>query len=189
MNNNTPDPRPVATGVILSVSAPRRSGRQTFMTDPLAAYLHDHLAGSNFAIELLKNLEEQHAGEPLGQFAAAELTLLLEDRQLLEGIVDRIGSESSVLKDATGWMAEKASRFKLRHPSSREFGTFEALELLALGIHGRVSLWRVLSVIASTDTRLAGEDFEALAARAQAQHDRVEERRLQIAPAALHAPK
>jgi hypothetical protein len=159
------------------------------MTDPLAAYLHDHLAGSNFAIELLKNLEEQHAGEPLAQFAAAELKLLLEDRQLLQGIIDRAGSESSALKEATGWVAEKVSRFKLRHLSSREFGTFEALELLALGIHGRVSLWRVLSVIASSDTRMPAEDFDALAARAQAQHDRVEERRLQIAPSALQAPQ
>lgn len=159
------------------------------MADPLAAYLHDHLAGSNFAIELLKNLEEQHAGEPLAQFAAAELKLLLEDRQLLQRIIDRVGSESSSLKEATGWVAEKLSRFKLHHLSSREFGTFEALELLALGIHGRVSLWRVLSAIASMDARLPAEEFDALAARAQAQHDRVEERRLQIAPAALQAPK
>lgn len=159
------------------------------MPDPLAAYLHDHLAGSNFAIELLKNLQEQHAGEPLSQFAASELTLLLEDRQLLQAVIDRVGSESSTLKEAAGWVAEKASRFKLRHLSSREFGTFEALELLALGIHGRISLWRVLSVIARADARLPRQDYEALAARAQAQHDRIEERRLQIAPAALQAPK
>lgn len=155
------------------------------MSHPLAAYLHDHLAGSNFAIELLKNLEDQHSGEPLGQFAAAELAILVEDRQILQGIVDRIGTETSALKEATAWVAEKASRFKLRHPSSPDFGTFEALEALALGIHGRVALWRVLSIIAPTDTRVRGEDFDALAARAQAQHDRVEQRRLQVAPSAL----
>lgn len=155
------------------------------MSEPLAAYLHDHLAGSNFAIELLKSLEEQHASDPLGQFAAAELKLLLEDREILQGIVDRVGTETSALKEATAWVAEKASRFKLRHPSSPEFGTFEALELLALGIHGRVALWRVLSSIAPADSRVGSQDFETLAARAQAQHDRVEERRLQTAPSAL----
>jgi hypothetical protein len=157
------------------------------MTDPLTAYLHDHLAGSNFAIELLDNLKEQHAGESLGQFAAAELALLLEDRRILQGIVERTGGEISTLKETVAWVAEKAARFKLRHPASREFGTFEALELVATGIHGRVALWRVLSAIAATDARLRGDDFDALAVRAQAQHDRVEERRLQIAPAALQS--
>ena len=159
------------------------------MSEPLAAYLQDHLAGSNFAIELLKNMEEQHNGEPLGEFASAELKLLLEDRQILQGILDRLDAGTSPLKEATGWLAEKASRFKLRHLSSREFGTFEALELLAVGVHGRVSLWRALSVIAPANIRIPQEDFDTLAARAQAQHDRVEQRRLEVAPAALRVSK
>jgi hypothetical protein len=37
------------------------------MSDPLATYLHDHLAGSNFAIELLDSLRDQYSGEPLGR--------------------------------------------------------------------------------------------------------------------------
>lgn len=157
------------------------------MSEPLAAYLQDHLAGSNFAIDLVKSLEEQHSGEPLGEFVSAELKLLLEDRQILERIVERLGAGTSAVKEATGWLAEKASRFKLRHLSSREFGTFQALELLVVGIHGRVSLWRVLSVIASGHARIPKEDFDTLAARAQAQHDRVEQRRLEVAPAALRS--
>jgi ribosome assembly protein YihI (activator of Der GTPase) len=155
------------------------------MSDPLAAYLHDHLAGSNFAIELLKNLEEQRAGEALGAFAASELALLLEDRGILQGLVDRMRAESSAVKEAAAWVAEKASRFKLRHPRSRDFEAFEALELLAIGVHGRIALWRVLSVLAHGDPRLGGRDFETLAVRAQQQHDRVEQQRMQIAPSAL----
>jgi len=155
------------------------------MNDPLAAYLHDHLAGANFAIELLKNLEQQHAGEPLGAFAASELRLLFEDRDILRSIVDRVGSEASTVKEAAAWVAEKASRFKLKHPSSKEFGAFEALELFAIGVRGRVALWRALSVISPGDARVSGQDFDALALHAQQQHERVEERRLQIAPSAL----
>jgi hypothetical protein len=30
------------------------------MHDPLATYLHDHLAGSHFAIELLDSIEKQY---------------------------------------------------------------------------------------------------------------------------------
>ena len=155
------------------------------MSDPLATYLHDHLAGSNFATELLNNLRDQHADEPLGQFAAALLSELLEERQVLQRIIDRVGTEPSALKEATAWVGEKVSRFKLSRASSGEFGTFEALEALALGILGRAKLWRALSVIAPTDARVHGVDFDTLIARAQAQHEQVEERRLQIAAMAL----
>jgi hypothetical protein len=91
------------------------------------------------------------------------------------------------LKEATAWVGEKVSRFKLRHARSGEVGTLEALETLALGILGKRALWRALSVIAPTDVRVRGEDFDALAARALAQHARVEERRLQVAGTALRA--
>ena len=40
------------------------------MDNPLATYLHDHLAGADAAIDLLQNLRDQHSDEPLGQFAA-----------------------------------------------------------------------------------------------------------------------
>ncbi len=33
------------------------------MSDPLAAYLHGHLAGSKLATELPKDLHDQHASE------------------------------------------------------------------------------------------------------------------------------
>ncbi len=155
------------------------------MSDPLATYLHDHLAGSNLATEILRDLQEQHPAEPLGQFAAALLIELEEERQVLQQIIDRVGAESSTLKEATAWVSEKVSRFKLRRASSGEVGIFEALEALSLGILGRAALWRALSVIAPTDARVRGMNFDALLARAQAQHSQVEERRLQIAATAL----
>ncbi len=155
------------------------------MSNPLATYLHDHLAGSNFATELLKNLQDQHAGKPLGQFAATLLIELEEERQILQGIIDRVGAEPSTLKEATAWVGEKVARIKLRRASSAELGTFEALEALSLGILGRAALWRALSVISPTDVRVRGVDFDALIAGAHAQHAQVEERRLQIAVAAL----
>ena len=157
------------------------------MSDPLAAYLHDHLAGSNFAIELLKDLQHQHANEPLAAFATALLIELEQRRQLLRQIIDRVGSETAPLKEATTWVGEKLSRFKLSRANSGDAGTFEALELLTLGIHGQIALWRALSVISSTDPRVRGENYDALAAGAQKLHDSVEERRLQLAATAFQA--
>jgi hypothetical protein len=76
---------------------------------------------------------------------------------------------------------------KLRRRAAGGLGTFEALEALALGILGKLALWRALAVSAAADARLRGVDFDHLAARAQAQHARVEERRLEAARVVLRA--
>lgn len=65
------------------------------------------------------------------------------------------------------------------------WATFEALEFLEIGIHGKWALWRALAAVAPSDPRLAGYDFDGLAARAQKQHDRVDQCRLELAHAAL----
>lgn len=159
------------------------------MSDALAVYLHDHLAGSNFGIELLKNLHQEHASEPLGQFASAELAELEREREVLEQIIERVGVKAPALKEAATWFAEKISRFKLSHASSGEFGTFEALEALGLGISGRIALWRTLAAIAPANERVRGPDFDALAARAEEQYERVEERRVELAGRAFNIPR
>ena len=46
------------------------------MSDPLATYLHDHLAGAVHAIDLLESMRKQHMDEPLGRFAARLLPSL-----------------------------------------------------------------------------------------------------------------
>jgi hypothetical protein len=157
------------------------------MSDPLAIYLHDHLAGAVVAINLLERLRDQHAGEPLGQFAVELLAEVEADRAVLQGLADRVGAGSSGLKEVTGWLGEKVSRLKLRRRATGGLGTFEALEALALGILGKLALWRALAMVAAADARLGGVDVDHLAARAQAQHAQLEERRLEAARTALRA--
>ena len=55
-----------------------------------------------------------------------------------------LGSGSNVFKEAAAWLTEKASSLKLGASSSGDFGTFEALEFLSLGIQGKLSLWAAL---------------------------------------------
>jgi Rad3-related DNA helicase len=44
------------------------------MGDPLATYLHDHLAGANFAVELLENLRQRHSdGETRRRFCRGDI--------------------------------------------------------------------------------------------------------------------
>jgi hypothetical protein len=155
------------------------------MSDSLATYVRDHLAGAVLAINLLEALRDQHASEPLGQFAAGLLSEVEADRAVLQGLAERVGAGSSRLKEAAAWLGEKVSRVKLRRRAAGGLGTFEALEALALGILGKLALWRALGVMAVGDVRLAGIDFDHLAARAHAQHAQVEARRLDAARTAL----
>ena len=71
------------------------------MRHPLATYLHDHLAGALVAINLLEALRDQHASEPLGQFAAGLLVEVEEDRAVLWRLAEQVGAGPSALKEAT----------------------------------------------------------------------------------------
>jgi hypothetical protein len=155
------------------------------MTKPLVTYLHDHLVGSKFAVQLLETIKDEHAEEPLGRFSAGLLTEVEEDRSALQGIADRVGKGPVDLKEVAGWLAEKASEFRLRRSSAGYLGTLEAMEALSLGIQGKLALWRVLKVVSDLDPRLGGVDYDALAQRAQDQHARVEVFRLEMARAAF----
>ncbi len=152
------------------------------MSDPLATYLHDHLAGSNFAIELLDSLLEQYRDQPLAAFAQGLKNDVAEDRETLEGIIERVGKTRLDLKETLGWLAEKAGQVKLRRDDScGGIGTFEALEALTLGIRGKLALWQVLPVVREVDPRIPNNDFASLAARAEDQYARAEAQRLELA--------
>jgi hypothetical protein len=147
--------------------------------------LEDHLAGAAYAIDLLGAIRERHADESLGQFAAGMLVELEADSAILKELAERIGRGPSGLKGVSAWIAEKVSRLKLKHDSSDGLGTFEALEFLAVGIQGKLALWRALTAVSPGDARLDQVDFDHLVERAEIQHSRMEERRLEAARTAL----
>jgi hypothetical protein len=82
-------------------------------------------------------------------------------------------------------MLEKVARLKLGHTGSTDFEMFESLELLALGIFGKLALWRALQNASRLDARLRGYDFDRLILRARQQYETVESRRLDLAAMVL----
>jgi hypothetical protein len=157
------------------------------MNNPLATYLQDHLAGATHAIELVETIREQYADESLGIFAASLVDEIKADRTVLQEIANRVGSGSSGLKEAAAWFAEKVARLKLSRGTANMLGTFEALEFLELGVHGKWALWRALALIAPSDPRLPSLDFDYLVARAESQRASIEDHRLNLARAALQS--
>jgi len=130
------------------------------VSDPLVAYLHDHLVASVHAIELLVEIEA--------------------DREVLRKLGNQTGADSSGLRDLTAWLSEKVSRLKLGRGAGNGPETFEALEFLELGIQGKWALWRALAAVAAADSRLDGTDFDSLAACAESQQAKNKERRLEM---------
>jgi hypothetical protein len=155
------------------------------MSEALETYLDDHLAGAAYAIDLVEFMRDQHNDPELRQFASHLLIEIEQDRDTLRQLAERIGAGGSTLKEAASWFGEKLTRMKLGHDRDEGLATFEALEFLVVGIHGKFVLWRALNVVASSDARLAGFNFERLAARAQRQHDKVDKLRLEVARQAL----
>jgi hypothetical protein len=150
------------------------------VSDPLVAYLHDHLVASVHAIELVEVLRDEYVGKPLGDFAAELLVEIEADREVLRKLGNQTGADSSGLRDLTAWLSEKVSRLKLGRGAGNGPETFEALEFLELGIQGKWALWRALAAVAAADSRLDGTDFDSLAACAESQQAKNKERRLEM---------
>lgn len=150
------------------------------MSDSLTVYLHDHLAGANYAVEVLEFLRDQ--GEPHSGAASALLAEIEEDRAVLRRIADTVGDNVSTVKEVTAWIGEKFSEFKL---SKGGFGIFQAWEIVALGIQGKLALWDALDLVSDKKPALKQFDLDSLKARAEDQHRRAESARLDAAKAAL----
>jgi hypothetical protein len=115
----------------------------------------------------------------------ALLSEVREDRDVLQKIADEVGEGESGVKEWAAWVGLKAGQFKFMPDDGNGLGTFEALETLALGILGKLALWRVLELLATSGRPLGSIDLERLTSRAKEQFTRVEGRRLSVARTAF----
>ena len=154
------------------------------MSNSLVTYLHDHLAGARFAINLLESLRSEEQNLDVRRLADELVREIEEDRQILQHLADKIGKPQNTLKEGAAWLAQKASLLKLggEGPS---LSTFESLETLSLGILGKMALWRALRVLQPTEPVLFETNFEQLCATAENQYSRVENLRIKLVPTAL----
>jgi hypothetical protein len=157
------------------------------MPDNLTTYLHDHLAGARFATALLADLEAQNLDDQLARFASTLLSEIEEDKSALEGVLARLESRPSVIKEASAWLSQKVGRVKFQL-DSEPFSIFEALEVLSLGILGKLALWNALRLLPTEHDAVQGLDLQHMADRATRQHAEVERRRLHYAELVLKQP-
>ncbi len=149
-------------------------------TELLVTYLNDHLGGANAGIEMARHLEEEVQGEPDGAVLAGLADEIEEDVQTLRGVVELIGSTTNPVKQAAGWVAEKAHRVGVAEAvtGSPHLTRLLQAETLSLGVEGKLCLWLALMEVVPAHPQLTALDLPALAARARDQRRRVETVRL-----------
>ncbi len=154
-------------------------------------YLNDHLAGAMLGAHLAEQIGSHSQGSPLGELMESLTPQIEEDRQTLIRLMERVDASANPVKQAGAWVTEKASRVKFWGPGSGgpELGTFMALESLALGVLGKLSLWRALAQVADQHPAIASVDLDDLIDRAQNQYALLERERLAAGRRALvHSP-
>jgi hypothetical protein len=156
------------------------------MSNNLTAYLHDHLAGSVAAIELIDDLVKAFDDAALKQFLADLKRDIESDQKVLEQLISGAGESEGVVRKAAAWVSEKVARakFKIAGEDLGGLGLVQALEMLALGIRGKELLWRALAV--SNWGPLRDIDLAKLERRAVEQQMRVEEKRVKAVTAAFN---
>ncbi len=113
-------------------------------TKHLAAYLNDHLAGSELAIELLNHLIDTFPDSAASKVAEPIREEVISDRKELESIMTALRIHQSTVRKGSAWVSEKFARLKLLvdDVGAGEFRRMETTELISLGIEGkRASGW------------------------------------------------
>lgn len=138
----------------------------------VVTYLSDHFAGPMFAIAEAERVLSHVTDEALATFLGRFVSELRAERDVLHGVIEALGSSPIALKAMTGWLAEKATLFKLSGFTT--LSLFESLETLRLGVQGKRGPWAYLTELARLDARLQGFDLAPLVRQSDEQIDPLE---------------
>ena len=153
----------------------------------LRIYLNDHLAGSAAARALAQRTLRENAGSSLAALLDRFLGELEAERSVVIGLLAAVGGRENEIKQAAGWLLEKLGRLKLNGQlvGYSDLSRVIEIEGLQSGIQGKLSLWRLMSHLSSSDPRLRIADFKALAGRAERQLEEFDGERLAAAELAF----
>ena len=155
-----------------------------------AIYLNDHLAAATMGRELARRTAGSNRSTSYGPELSALANEIDEDRRALLRVMGALSVPTDRLKVLAGWGAEKLGRLKLNgqlrgySPLSRVV----ELEALALGVHGKLAMWRALDEIRPGTPALSDIDLQTLQNRAEDQLRRLEACRRRAVAEALDAP-
>ena len=132
---------------------------------------------------MLNHLISSHRGKTHEQFFIRLRDEVVEDQDVLSGLLRDLHADPGAVRNTTAFLSEKLARIKLllEDPAGTQLAPLEKLEALALGIEGKRALWRALLAVAEEIPALRKVDLARLDERADDQHKRVEARRIEAA--------
>jgi hypothetical protein len=153
----------------------------------LGIYLNDHLTGATAGRELARRTAANNRQTTHGPYLEVLAREIDEDRDSLIQIMGALDIRIDPVKVAAGWAAEKIGRLK---PNGRLNGYSPLsrvleLELLTLGVRGKLTGWRTLEQLRPRLSALDRFDLGALQNRAKGQLEQLEAHRLEAVTEAL----
>jgi hypothetical protein len=147
----------------------------------LRIYLNDHLAGSTGGLALARRGRKNSTDPDRTRMWESVAIEVEEDREVLLEVMGHLSVSKNPVKAAVSWFAEKAGRFKPngQFTGPSDLGQFLELEMMLLGVTGKLSLWEALAQL--DDPRLGDIDFSRLIERAESQQDRLNGHRVDLA--------
>jgi hypothetical protein len=141
--------------------------------DLLGIYLNDQLAFGIGWRELARRAQRNNGGTPLGDALEGVAQGIAEEIEMFERMMQRLGVPRSPLKGPLAIAGERIARLKPngRLTSYSPLSRFLELDVLTIGLEGKVQLWTTLRDLAGLGERLPDVDFDELIERARAQRD------------------
>jgi hypothetical protein len=150
-------------------------------------YLNDHRAAADVALRVVGHLQRRRAGDEVKRVLDWFEREVVSDRDSLDHVMRRLDVPHNRVKHLGARVAGSAGLAKLttRMAGSEAAVLLLGFEMLALGVQGKVALWRSLRV--ADDPRLTGIDLASLIDRGLHQFDALEAQRQRAAAQALDA--
>jgi len=151
----------------------------------LDVYLTDHLAGATAGVNLSHMAAQEHRADDHGPFFGEIASEIKADYETLGQLMQDMGTERSATKTAAAEIGSKMMAPKFTGGDDDELNAFVTLETLSIGVEGKVCMWKALKTVTDSNATLENYDLDDLIARGESQRERIEAKRLEIAPQAL----
>ena len=153
----------------------------------LAAYLREHLTGSDAATRVVARLRHTHEGTREGALFRRLHEEFQEEREIVRGLLTDQGFSPRSVKRIAGQLG--GLLFQNAGDGARgDPALFRTLEALAIGVQGKRCLWRTLQTLGHELCRFEPQRFPRLESQAAAQWEAIEECRRVLVPLTL-APR
>jgi hypothetical protein len=175
-----------AMGLAIAFVALRRSkfchGNQAEnQRSALAAYLRDHLTGADTGIQMVHHLRDAYRGGFEGALFESLHEEFCEERRVIEGILGELGYTSRSGKRLASRATGRALRM-VAGGAPGDLSLFRTLESLAIGVQGKLCLWRAAQTLVALPHPPGRRSFVELEADAVRQWETIERCRRSLVP-------